>query len=149
MSKIRHKYLLAVAAFMLVFVNGIHAQENFQINKVFETYGKKKGSTMVVFSGKTLDNYKLKKYRSITLAYDSAASQLIQESLEADREGAHKIKEVINSGIITSGYYQILSDNKKGYRYILFKVGNDGTATLIFMEGDIDSEELINRLFLK
>ena len=46
-------------------------------------------------SGKVLKDYDLSKYRSITINYDKAIFNEIQECIEEDKEGAHKIKEVI------------------------------------------------------
>ncbi|MDO5524115.1 MAG: DUF6108 family protein [Bacteroidia bacterium] len=141
--------LLLLFSMQLLSLSGIQAQEDLKINTVFEKYGKQKGSTMVVFSGEILENYKLDKYRSITLPYDTKTSDDVQQSLEADKKLARKIKEVITNGIISSGYYQLPDENKRLNRYILFKIGKDGTATLIYMEGGPDSEELINKLFIK
>ena len=62
---------------------------------------------------------------------------------------ATQIKEVISDGIITSGFYQLSEKSNLIKRYILFKIGNDGTATLIYLEGGTESEELVNRLFIK
>lgn len=125
------------------------AQENLKINTVFEKYGKQKGATMVVLSGKALHNYRLDKYRSITIHYNRTTLDDIQQCLENDKKQARQIKEVISNGIITSGYYQLPEQKNNTNRYILFKIGDDGTATLIYMEGGKDSEELINRLFIK
>lgn len=135
-------FLLAVSATAFT-------QENLKINTIFEKYGKQKGSTMVVLSGEALENYKLDKYRSITLPYDKKTADGIQQSLESDKKLARKIKEVVTNGVVSSGYYQLPDENKRVNRYILFKIAGDGTATLIYMEGGPDSEELINRLFIK
>lgn len=141
--------LLFLLLLLATSVMAAHAQENLKINSIFEKYGRQKGSTMVVFSGEALDDYKLDKYRSITLPYDTNRSNHIQQCLEEDKKQARKIKEVITNGIISSGYYQLPDERKRVNRYILFKTGNDGTATLIYMEGGLDSEELINKLFIK
>lgn len=127
----------------------VQAQDNLQINTIFEKYGKQKGATMVVLSGEALNNYRLDTYRSITLKYDRAILDDIQQCLETDKKQARQIKEVINDGIILSGYYQLPEEDSRINRYILFKIGNDGTATLIYMEGGPDSEKLINQLFIK
>lgn len=127
----------------------VQAQEDLKINRVFEKYGKQKGATMVVLSGKALHNYQLDKYQSITVKYDNALLNEIQYYLEIDKKQAHQIKEVISNGIISSGYYQLPEIKNDIHRYILFKIGDDGTATLIYMEGGKDSEKLINQLFIK
>jgi hypothetical protein len=104
---------------------------------------------MVSLSGEALNNYRLDKYRGITIKYDRAILDDIQQCLETDKKQARQIKEIISNGIISSGYYQLPEEDKHINRYILFKIGDDGTATLIYMEGGHDSEELINRLFIK
>ncbi len=80
---------------------------------------------------------------------DKKRSEEIQLCLEIDKKQAKKIKEVITNGIIYSGYYQLPTDDKLKNRYVLFKISDNTTATLIYMEGDIDSEEIVNMLFIK
>lgn len=149
--KIKKTFSHLLILLLLLVISGVtvQAQENLRINTVFEKYGKQKGATMVVLSGKALHNYRLDKYRSITLQYDRTILDEIQQCLEIDKKQAHQIKEVISNGIISSGYYQLPEEENQTNRYILFKIGDDGTATLIYMEGGKDSEELINRLFIK
>ena len=62
--------LFVLALFLFTSGVTVQAQENLMINTVFEKYGKQKGATMVILSGKALHNYHLDKYRSITLQYD-------------------------------------------------------------------------------
>ena len=133
---------------IIISTASLKAQEELSINTIFEKYGKQKGSTMVVLSGKALHEHKLDKYKGITLKSDIYIINEIQHCLETDKKMAKQIKEVISDGIITSGFYQ-LSDKSNLKRYILFKIGNDGTATLIYLEGGSESEELVNRLFIK
>lgn len=140
---------IIIVFLLLLSVGSAQAQENLRISSIFEKYGKQKGSTMVSLSDKSLEKYKLDKYRSITLPYNSKTAEDIQQCLEVDKKQARKIKEVISSGIISSGYYQLPEESRRINRYILFKIANDGTATLIYMEGGPDSEELINKLFIK
>ena len=124
------------------------AQKQLAINQIFEKYGKQKGSTMVVLSNDMIKTYHLDLYKSITLPVDKKRSEEIQQSLETDKKQAKKIKEVISNGIIYSGYYQLPTEDKQKNCYILFKLSDNATATLIYMEGDIDSEEIISMLFM-
>ena len=150
MKKMNHLLRLFVASLLLLlFAPGLHAQEGLQIGAIFEKYGKQKGSTMVVLSSKALHNYRLDLYKGITLKYNEKMLDEIQHYLELDKKQARQIKEVISNGIITSGYYQLTDEESPLNRYILFKMGDDGTATLIYMEGGKESEELINKLFIK
>lgn len=134
---------------MCLIASATFAQKQLAINKIFEKYGKQKGSTMVVLSDDVIKTYRLDFYKSITLPYDKKRSEEIQQSLEVDKKQAKKIKEVISNGIIYSGYYQLPMQGKQKNRYILFKISDNATATLIYMEGDIESEEIVNLLFMK
>lgn len=142
------RLLLLTLMFLLTGIT-LQAQENLKINQIFEKYGKKKGSTMVVLSGKALHSYRLDTFKSITIEFDQPTLDEIQQCLEIDKKQARQIKEVINNGIITSGYYQLPEEKSNTNRYILFKIADNSAATLIYMEGGRDSEELINRLFIK
>ena len=134
---------------MSLMATATFAQKQLAINKIFEQYGKQKGSTMVVLSDDVIKSYHLDFYKSITLPYDKKRSEEIQQSLETDKKQAKKIKEVISNGIIYSGYYQLPMENKLKNRYILFKISDNATATRSYMEGDIESEEIVNLLFIK
>lgn len=152
MSKTKNKncYLKQIALLaMCLMVSTTFAQKQLAINKIFEQYGKQKGSTMVVLSDDVIKSYHLDFYKSITLPFDKKSSEEIQQSLETDKKQAKKIKEVISNGIIYSGYYQLPMENKLKNRYILFKISDNATATLIYMEGDMESEEIVNLLFIK
>ena len=152
MSKTKKRYCygrhIALLAMCLI-ASATFAQKQLAINKIFEQYGKQKGSTMVVLSDDVIKSYHLDFYKSITLPYDKKRSNEIQQSLETDKRLAKKIKEVISNGIIYSGYYQLPMEGKLKNRYILFKISDNATATLIYMEGDIESEEIVNLLFIK
>lgn len=145
MKRVRTLILCCAMSLFVVSVSG----QDLQINNIFEKYGKLKGSTMVLLSGEAIRDYRLSSYRSITLKYAAPVSDDIQQCLDRDKRQARKIKEVIRNGVIRSGYYQLPDEGKKINRYILFKIGEDQQATLIYMEGDLKSEELINKLFLR
>lgn len=148
--KLNNKYLIVSFLFMtLSFSIAMSAQEGLCINSIFKKYGKQKGATMVVLSGKAIKEYKLNTYKSITVNYDKAVFNEIQNCIEEDKKGASKIKEVINNGIVSSGYYKLLNTNEINNEYILFKVGDNHKATIIYMEGGIESERLIESLFIK
>ena len=68
---------------------------------------------------------------------------------ETDREHAKKIKEVVTDGQIQSGYYQLPPLQNKTNRFILFRLGKKGEATLIYIEGEIDSDDLVTLIFSK
>lgn len=146
-TRITYPHIILFVLFLMI-CSFSFAQEPLRVNDIFTKYGKKKGATMVVLSGDAIKKYKLDKYQSITLQPDKNIAAEIQDCLESDKKQAHKIKEVITNGIISSGYYQLPITEKRENRYILFKTTPDGKATLIYMQGSVESAELIECLFI-
>lgn len=147
------KYTLVVLLVALfLFPAGViaaEAQKDLKIQDVFSRYGKKKNVTMVELSNEMLETYGMTRYKSITIKEDPEALQFTRQCLEADQKGARKIKEVTDDGGVISAYYQLLAKEEDHNRFILFKVSKKGTITLVYIEGDLDSEDLITLLFVK
>ena len=76
----------------------------------------------------------------LIVAYKAAA---------ADKKKAKKVKEVVAGGQIQSGYYQLPQLKEDVNRFILFKTGKKGSATLIYIEGELDADDLVTMLFMK
>lgn len=130
--------------------SGVQAQNDLYISKVFDLYGKKKGVVMVDLSGEILDNYRLTRFRSITIKDDPEAATFARKCLERDQVGAKKIKEVVANGITTSIYLQLPRLGQDN-RLILY---NESRAsglhiTLIYMESKDDTEAILNLLLKK
>lgn len=125
------------------------AQENLKIKDVFRIYGKHKNVVMVELSNEMIDMYDITFYRSITIKNEPEALEFIRKCLEADQKNARKIKEVTDDGGIISAYYQISEKDSPINRFILFKVNPKGVITLIYIEGELDSDDLITILFNK
>ena len=123
------------------------AQDDLKIKDVFRIYGKQKNVVMIELSKEMLAMYDVTLYRSITIKNDSEALKFIRKCLENDQKGARKIKEVVSDGEIISAYYQIEGKNPDINRFILFKVDTKGVITLIYLEGKLDSDDLITILF--
>jgi len=127
----------------------IMAQQGLQIASVFNKYGKQKGVTMVELSNELVDIYQMKLYKSLVFKDVSSALPDILKSLEADKKQAKKVKEVVVGGQIQSGYYQLPQLQETVNRFILFKTGKKNSATLIYLEGELDADDLVTLLFLK
>ena len=134
---------------LLCSTTALYAQQGLQIASIFQKYGNQKGATYVELSKTLSKEWDITHYKSLKL--DKAAKALpdIYQCLEADKQNAKKIKEVITNGEIQSGYYQLPA--LKGYinRFILFRNGKKGDATLIYIEGEIDSDDLVTLMFSK
>lgn len=127
----------------------MHAQQGLQIASVFQKYSKHKGVTMVELSNEMLETYEMTLYKSISFKDATEAMPLILHCLEIDKKKAKKVKEVISGGEIQSGYYQLPQVKEDINRFILFKSGKNEAATLIYIEGELDADDLVTILFMK
>ena len=122
-------------------------QEDLKIKDVFRIYGKRKNVVMVELSKEMLDTYDITCYKSITIKNDPEALAFIRKCLDNDQQGAKKIKEVVSDGGIISAYYQIPGKSSAINRFILFEINQKGIIPLIYLEGELDSDDLITILF--
>lgn len=104
---------------------------------------------MVELSNEMLETYGMTRYKSITIKNDPEALRFTRQCLEVDQRGARKIKEVTDDGGVVSAYYQLLGKDPDVNRFVLFKVNSKGTITLVYIEGELDSDDLITLLFTK
>ena len=92
-------------------------------------------------------------YRSLTFKDVAPYRSAIVNCLEEDKKTAdiRKIQEVVEDGQILSAYYELspLKTNRGELlkRYILFKIGNKGKATLVYLEGYLEADQLIELLY--
>jgi len=125
------------------------AQQGLQIASVFQKYGKQKVVTMVELSNEMLETYQMTLYKSLVFKDVEEALPTILNCLDADKKKAKKVKEVVAGGQIQSGYYQLPQLKEDVNRFILFKTGKKGSATLIYIEGELDADDLVTMLFMK
>lgn len=135
--------------FLLLAVTQASAQEGLQITSVFQKYGKQKGATLVELSNEVLETYEMKLYKSLSLKEAESALPYIYDCLEADKKKARKVKEVVENGRIQSGYYQLPQLKEGINRFILFKTGKKESVTLIYIEGELDADDMVTLLFMK
>jgi len=142
--------LLLILAFLYpVLSEASIAQDDLTIKDVFRIYGKNKNVVMVELSKEMLDMYDIAFYKSITIKNDQEALTFVRKCLKSDQEGARKIKEITSNGEVISAYYQISGKDNKLNRFILFNVNQKGEVTLIYIEGGLDSDDLITLLFTR
>lgn len=154
MKKIRYAFALLLAFLLLHPFAGSATeaevmQKDLKIQEVFQRYGRKKNVTMVELSNEMLETYGMTHYKSITIKNDPDALRFTRDCLESDQKGARKIKEVTDDGGVISAYYQLPGKDEDVNRFILFKVNQKGVITLVYIEGDLDSDDLITILFTK
>ena len=145
MKKMKHKLLaitfLALSTFCLS--NSAQAQT---VLSIFKKYGNDNGVTMLEASRELMKAYKIKTFKSII--FDDASNVLpeIRRAIKTDKEGALHIKESTKDGLLTSGYYQLLAGKTNLNRYLIFKVGAANKTTLIYVEGELTPDELVELL---
>ena len=130
---------------VLFFTNGAKAAEKLCVLSIFDKYGYKKGVTMLEASEDLLKQYKIKQFKSIIFEDGTKALPEIRSCIEKDKANAVKIKEIVHDGVVTSGYYHLKTEKKETNRYLIFKV-KEKKVTLIYVEGNLTTEELVDLL---
>jgi hypothetical protein len=145
MNNMKHKTLLIL---LLVLANlGMSFSTQAQaILPIFKKYGNDQGVTMLEASRELMKEYKIKTFKSIIFDDGTHALPEIRRAIKTDKEGALHIKESTKDGLLMSGYYQLLSENAKLNRYLIFKVGVNNKTTLIYVEGELTPDELVELL---
>lgn len=141
------------SAVLLCIALSASAQEGLYTNDVFQHYAKRHGSTMVQLSADVLKAYEMTLYKSLAFRPEGSGPydwNWVVACIDQDKRRARKIKETILDGRLKSGYYQLPQVKKGINRFILFK-GDDKRkrATLIYIEGTLNSAELVSMLFSK
>jgi hypothetical protein len=149
---IRVKKLAPLLYLLLLCLSPLRAlaQSDLQISKVFDLYGKKKGVVTVNLSGEMLENYRLNRFRSISIKGDPEAALFARKCLEKDQAGAKKIKEVVSNGIPTSVFLQLPKSGMEN-RLILYNENreHDLLITLVYIETRDDAESILRLLLRK
>ena len=95
---------------------------------------------MVEMHDTNLRGYELKTYQSLT--YRTQGEQ-IATMLEADRNKAKKIREVISDGSVSSGYYIMPPTAEGQKRYILYTQKEDKSGAVIYIEGALEPDDIL------
>jgi len=143
------KYLILTFLLGIAVLPELKAQDDLQINRVFEQYGEMKGVVMVELTGEMLGGHDLSFFKSITIKNNPSAADFIRKCLAKDEAGAKKVKQVVANGVPTSIFLQ-LPRKEQLYRLILFNETSkpEHKITLIYIESKNDSEDVL-KLILK
>lgn len=143
------RYLIITLLLVVGFTANLKAQSDLEINKVFEQYGRQKGSVLVEMSREMLKGYDFTYYKSIVTNDNKEAADFTRRCLEIDQKGAKKVKQVVSNGVLSSIYLQ-LPKKGKYFRLVLFNetTSPERKMTLIYIESEKDSEEIL-KIILK
>lgn len=140
------KRILLTLLWMTSFITAAQAQEGLEIDKAFTRYGNAVGSKMVEMNDAKVRGYKLHRYKSLT--YRSQGDD-IDKLLKADRKRAKKIREVVEDGRITGGYYMMAPLPSGLQRYVLFNNGSRGRGAIIYIEGNIKPNDILQLFYTR
>lgn len=121
------------------------AQEDLQVGKLFDTFGHAKGCKMVVMHNTKLRGFTLQLYKS--LVYKTIGRE-VELYLQNDRKHARKIREVVEDGRITGGYYMMPSRGDIN-RYVLFSKTSEKAGAVVYMEGDLSPDDVLRIIYYK
>lgn len=130
----------------------MHAQEGLRIASLFEKYKNEKKVTYVELNGGILRSYRMTAYKSLVFVQVSSYKQEILECIKHDVDScrAEKTQEITEGGELRSAYYrltQVVRKDRTLNRYILYKTGKQDMATLVYIEGPLDENELMQILY--
>lgn len=149
---IAYRRLVGIVLLTLCFGLSAYAQEGLQIATLFEKYKNEKNVTYVELNGSILRSYRMTTYKSLVFEevtpYKKEIMQCLKQAI--DTYQVQKTQEVNESGELLSAYYRLSRVTRKGKkvnRYILYKVGKQQKATLVYIEGPLDEDELMEMLY--
>ena len=132
---------MIMISMMMFSASIMSAQDDLQVSNVFQLYGHDKGCKMVELHHGTFKGYQLDVYKS--LIYKKIGNN-VENYLKQDRKNAKKVREIIEDGQVTSGYYLMKPIKSGTNRYILFKKGENQSGTVIYIEGSLSPEQLMD-----
>lgn len=125
---------------LLLVLMPVWAQSDLQTGIAFERFGKAKNCRMVILNDVVLRGYRLKVYKSLTYKRIGAS---IAPYLLADRKKARKIREIVDNGKVTSGYYMLPQLPSGLNRYILFSNAPNESGAVIYIEGSLGPDDIM------
>lgn len=151
-NHIAYRRLVGILLLTLCFGLSAYAQEGLQIATLFEKYKNEKNVTYVELNGSILRSYRMTAYKSLVFEevtpYKKEIMQCLKQAI--DTYQVQKTQEVNESGELLSAYYRLSRVPRKGKkvnRYILYKVGKQHKATLVYIEGPLNEDELMEMLY--
>lgn len=132
--------LFLLISLLMIAGHTVLAQQGLAVADVFSRFGHERGCKMVEMHNTTLRGYDLSTYQSLT--YRTQGDE-IAAMLEADRQRASKIREVVSDGRVNSGYY-ILPPSAEGLnRYVLYTQKQDRSGAVIYIEGRLGPDDIL------
>lgn len=130
----------------------LRAQEGLSVAQLFEKFDRADGVVSVNLSGNLLKAYDLTLYRS--LVFDNVASheKEVELRIRHDAKSGQVVnrQEIVQNGSLRSAYYElspVSRNRRKVNRFLLYKRTKENKATVVYVEGNIDAEQLMDILY--
>jgi hypothetical protein len=147
---------IIASLFVLLIGFSATAQENLEIEKIFEDYGKRDGSILIELAKDVLGKHtKISKYKCLIIPYNTQIADACLVAISEDTKNGSAMLESKRNGKIETAYYCLSDDeNNAEYEYILFN-SRSKKITLIYVKGNFAPDKLeiqldkLKDLFLK
>lgn len=145
---------IGLLVLLMSFGPTVQAQQHLHISPLFEKYGNQNQVTRVELHESLLRSYRMTLYKSLVFEDVAPYLEEILSCLKQDAAAGNvrKTQEITESGRLSSAYYRLETAKRQGKtvnRYILFKRDRKNKAALIYIEGPLLEDELMNILYPK
>lgn len=143
MNTIKKIFLSAIFLFACLFAG---AQNNLNIETIFQDHGKQKGAILIELAKDVLGNHtQISRYKSLIFPADTGIINATTNAIQKDLKNGKILMENKKDGKIETGYYCLKKPDSTDYEYILF-TDNSRKITLIYLKGKFPPNQLENEL---
>lgn len=130
----------------------LRAQEGFGVAQLFEKFDRADGVVSVNLSGNLLKAYDLTLYRSLVFDNVAPHEKEVELRIRHDAKSGQVVnrQEIVQNGSLRSAYYElspVSRNRRKVNRFLLYKRTKENKATVVYVEGNIDAEQLMDILY--
>ena len=139
------KKIFFSALFLLTYVFA-GAQNDLNIETVFQDHGKQKGAILIELAKDVLSGHtQINRYKSLILPADTGIVNTAVKAIQEDLKNGKTLMENKKEGKIETGYYCLKRQDSLDYEYILF-TDKSQKMTLIYLKGEFPPSQLENEL---
>jgi len=143
MNTLKKIFLSAVFLLTYIFAG---AQNDLNIETIFQDHGKQKGAILIELAKDVLGHRtQISRYKSLILLSDTGAVNATINAIQRDLKNGKILMENKKDGKIETGYYVLKEPNSTHYEYILY-TDKSRKMTLIYLKGTFPPNQLENEL---
>ena len=139
------KKIFLLSAFLLTYAFA-GAQNNLNIETIFQDHGKQKGAILIELAKDVLSGHtQISRYKSLILPSDTGIVNATINAIQKDLKNGKILMENKKDGKIETGYYWVKRQDSTDYEYILF-TDKSQKMTLIYLKGAFPPDQLNDEL---